>query len=139
TESRNATMRAVVVRSVWPVPRLTDARSSIERVDKKTTDLRHRIALIDEHVALDDLGNGRGFVTFMLDWKHTKDFGGLAPTGREGTSIETALLTIRSRKITRIDVAANSVDLVIYEWERGWALPHNVVPGAIVVGVDRRR
>jgi len=103
---------------------------------KQFTDLGHRIDLIDEHVTLDDPGNGRGFVTFMLDWKHTKDFGGLAPTGREGTSVETVLFTIRNGKITRMDGATNTADLVIYEWQRGWAMPHNVHPPAIV-GVER--
>jgi hypothetical protein len=53
------------------------------------THLGWRIDLVDEHLALDDQGNGRGFITLTLHWKHTKDFGGLAPTGREGTSVET--------------------------------------------------
>ena len=102
------------------------------------TDLGYRIDLIDEHLALDQQGDGRGFITFMLNWKHTKNFGGLVPTGREGTSVETMLLTVRKHKIVRIDVADNTLDLAIYEWERGWAIPHNVRPEPIVVGVDRR-
>jgi len=57
------------------------------------TNLGYRIDLVDEHEALDDRGTGRGFFTFCLNWKHTKDFGGLSPTGREGTSVETLLLT----------------------------------------------
>ena len=36
---------------------------------------------------------------------------GLAPTGREGTSVETLLLTIRAGRIVRIDVADNTLDL----------------------------
>lgn len=48
--------------------------------------LAHQIDLVDEHLALDGEGNGRGFITFTLHWKHTKDFFGLKPTGREGTS-----------------------------------------------------
>jgi hypothetical protein len=102
------------------------------------TDLGYRIDLIDEHLALDQQGDGRGFITFMLNWKHTKNFGGLVPTGREGTSVETMLLTVRKHKIVRIDVADNTLDLAIYEWERGWPIPHNVRPEPIVVGVDRR-
>jgi SnoaL-like polyketide cyclase len=102
------------------------------------TDLGYRIDLIDEHLAVDQQGDGRGFITFMLNWKHTKNFGGLAPTGREGTSVETMLLTIRRHKIVRIDVADNTLDLAIYEWERGWPIPHNVRPEPIVVGIDRR-
>jgi hypothetical protein len=101
------------------------------------TDLGYRIDLVDEHVVLDDTGTGRGFITFCLHWKHTKDFGGLAPTGREGTSVGTALLTILQHRITRIDFADNTLDLAIYEWQRGWPVPHNVHPEPIVTGVDR--
>jgi ketosteroid isomerase-like protein len=100
--------------------------------------LGYKIDLTDEHLALDDSGNGRGFVTFMLHWKHTQDFLGLAPTGREGTSIETMLLTVRAGIVTRIDVASNTPDLVIYEYERGWPMPHNVRPPVLVDGIDRR-
>jgi hypothetical protein len=102
------------------------------------TDLGYRIDLVDEHVALDTQGNGRGFVTFVLHWKHVKNFGGLEPTGREGTSVETMLLTILSGKIVRIDVADLSLDLAIYEWERGWPIPHNVRPEPLTTGIDRR-
>jgi hypothetical protein len=101
-------------------------------------DLAPQIDLVDEHLALDDNGNGRGFITFVLHWKHTQDFGGLAPTGREGTSVETMLLTVEAGQVVQIDVADNSLDLVIYMWERGWPMPHNVRPEAIVEGIDRR-
>jgi hypothetical protein len=100
--------------------------------------LGYRIDLVDEHLALDSAGNGRGFVTCLLHWKHAADFLGLAPTGREGTSIETMIFTIDNRVITRIDVASNTTDLVIYEYERGWPMPHNVRVDPIVTGVDRR-
>jgi hypothetical protein len=102
------------------------------------TDLGYRIDLIDEHLALDESGTGRGFITFCLNWEHTNDFGGFAPTGREGTSVETCLLTIAEHKITRIDVADNTLDLGIYEWQRGWPIPHNIQPEPIVTGIDRR-
>jgi hypothetical protein len=102
------------------------------------TDLAFRIDLVDEHFAVDGNGSGRGFITFTLHWKHTKDLGGLAPTGREGTSVETLLLTIERGQIIRIDVADNTLDLSIYLWERGWAVPHNVRPDPIVEGVHRR-
>jgi hypothetical protein len=102
------------------------------------TDLGYRIDLVDEHLALDDDGDGRGFITFVHHWKHTKDFLGIAPTGREGTSVETMLLTIERNEVVRIDVADNTLDLAIYEWQRGWAVPHNVIPEPLVVGVDRR-
>jgi SnoaL-like polyketide cyclase len=101
------------------------------------TDLAHRIDLVDEHLALGSDGDGRGFITFVLHWKHAKDFGGLAPTGREGTSVETMILTIEAGKVARIDIADNTLDLAIYEWERGWPVPHNVRPEPIVAGLDR--
>jgi SnoaL-like polyketide cyclase len=103
------------------------------------TGLGKRIDLIDEHLALDEQGTGRGFITWCLHWKHDEDFLGMVPTGREGTSIETALFTIVKNKIVRMDVAVNSPDLLIYEWERGWANPHNIHPDPMLVGVDRRQ
>jgi hypothetical protein len=102
------------------------------------TGLGYRIDLVDEHLALDGDGSGRGFITFCLNWKHDKEFLGLAPTGREGTSVETILFTIVSGQIVRMDVADNTLDLGIYEWERGWPCPQNVRPEAIVTGIDRR-
>src|SRR5262249_3897475 len=102
------------------------------------TDLGYRIDLVDEHLALDDHSDGRGFITFCLHWKHVKEFLGLAPTGREGTSVETMILTIHGGQVTRIDVASNTPDLVLYEWERGWPMPHNVRPPVLIAGVDRR-
>jgi ketosteroid isomerase-like protein len=100
--------------------------------------LADRIDLVDEHLALDNQGTGRGFVTFCLDWSHNDDFGGIPPTGRKGTSIESAIFTIVENEIVRMDVADHSVDLALYLWERGWPSSHNVNPEAIVVGVDRR-
>lgn len=105
---------------------------------ERFTNLGYRIDLVDEHMTLDDAGNGRGFITFCLHWKHNEDFGGLAPTGREGTSVETILFTIVGDEIVRMDIADNTLDLAIYEWERGWAVPHNVRPEPIVTGIDRR-
>lgn len=101
--------------------------------------LAHRIDLIDEHLALDANGNGRGFITFNLHWKHSAEFLGVAPTGREGTSIETLLLRIQNNKIVRIDVADNSLDLAFYLWERGLPYAHNWEPKPIIAGVERAR
>jgi hypothetical protein len=101
------------------------------------TQLAYKIDLVDEHLALDAQGDGRGFITFNLHWKHVKDFFGLKPTGREGTSVETLLFRIKAFKIVRIDVADNTADLVVYLWDRGWPLPHNIRPNAIVEGVTR--
>jgi len=92
------------------------------------TGLGYRIDLMDQHLALDQRGKGRGFINFMLHWQHTKDFAGPASTGREGTSEETMLLTIESHKIVGID------DLAIYEWERGCPVPHTARSEGIVVG-----
>ena len=101
--------------------------------------LAYRMDLIDEHLGLDSNGDGRGFITFNLHWKHSAEFLGVAPTGREGTSVETLLLTIRNSKIVRIGVADNSLDLAFYLWERGLPYPHNWEPEPIKTGIDRRR
>jgi hypothetical protein len=48
------------------------------------------------------------------------------------------LLTVEAGVVVRIDVASNTPDLVIYEYQRGWPMPHNIRPPAIIEGVDRR-
>lgn len=101
------------------------------------TALRPRIDLTDEHEAIDADGDGRAFVTFNLNWKHVGPFFGLKPTGREGTSVETLLLTVKGGKVVRVDVADNTLDLALYLWERGWPIPHNVRPEPVVTGIDR--
>ena len=93
------------------------------------TGLGCRIDLMDEHLALDQQGKGRGFITFVLQWRRAKDLAGLAPTGREGTSEETMLLTIDSHKIVGVD------DLAIYEWERGCPVPHNARSEGVGTGL----
>lgn len=100
--------------------------------------LGKRIDLVDEHLALDGQGNGRGFITFNLHWKHDEPFFNVTPTGREGTSVETLLLTIEDNTVTRIDVADNSVDLILYLWQRNWPYPHNINPEPLIAGIDRR-
>jgi hypothetical protein len=102
-------------------------------------ELAWRIDLVDEHLALDAEGNGRGFITFQLNWKHTGVFLGFEPTGREGTSVETLVFTITEHRITRLDVSENTLDLVMYEAELGWPLPEDVEPDILVTGVDRRQ
>jgi hypothetical protein len=47
------------------------------------------------------------------------------------------IFTIENGLITRLDVASNTPDLVIYEYVRGWPMPHNVRIDPIVAGVDR--
>jgi hypothetical protein len=112
-------------------------REVLKQYAKPFTDLGYQIDLVDEHLALDDNGDGRGFITVSLHWKHTRQFNGLSPTGREGTSIETLLLTIRAGKITRLDVADNSYDLLLYQAGRGVPILHNVKLKPLVTGIDR--
>lgn len=100
--------------------------------------LQSRVDLVDEFEAIDAFGNGRAFFTICLYWKHAEVFMGLQPTGREGTSIETMLLTAKDGKVVRWDVADNTVEINIYFWERGWPVPHNVHPEILVKGMDRR-
>ncbi len=100
--------------------------------------LQSRVDLVDEFEAIDPDGNGRAFFTFCLNWKHAEEFMGVKPTGREGTSIETMILTLKNRKVVRWDVADNTVEIDIYFWERGWPIPHNVHPEVLVKGIERR-
>jgi hypothetical protein len=83
--------------------------AALKELARQFADLGCRIRVVDEHLALDGHGGGRGFMT-------------IAPRRREGTSVETMHLTIRDHKIVRIDLACNDV--------RGEPL---------VVGFERRR
>jgi hypothetical protein len=96
------------------------------------TALSPRIDLVDEFD-----GGHRAFVTFCMHWRHVAPFFGIAPTGRQGTSIETLLLTIGDGRIVRLGVADNTLDLAIYLWERGFPQRHNVNVPAIVRGIER--
>ena len=100
--------------------------------------LKSRVDLVDEFEAIDAAGNGRAFFTVCLYWKHEEEFMGMKPTGREGTSIETMILTVKDGKVVRWDVADNTVEINIYFWERGWPVPHNVHPEILVKGLERR-
>lgn len=97
-----------------------------------------RIDLVDEINAVDESGNGRAVATINLNWKHTGDFFGLTPSGREGTSVENLIMTIRDGKVIRLEVADTTLDLVIYMHERGWVFPQNIRPVPLVKGIDRR-
>jgi ketosteroid isomerase-like protein len=97
-----------------------------------------RIDLVDEINAVDATGNGRAVLTFNLNWKHVKPFfGTLQPTGRTGTSVENMIMTVRNGKVTRIEVADTTLDLVMYMHDRGWVFPQNVRPTPIVTGIER--
>lgn len=92
-----------------------------------------RIDLVDE------LSTGdRPFITINLNWKHVKPFFDVKPTGREGTSIETFLLTVKNGRIERFQVLDGTLDLAIYLWERGHPQAHNVHPEPLIKGIERR-
>jgi hypothetical protein len=57
--------------------------------------LAYQIDLVDEHLSPDASGNGRGFVTVNLHWKHAKEFMGLAPTRLRGSMSPTIPSTLR--------------------------------------------
>ncbi|MDM9379871.1 ester cyclase [Chlorogloeopsis sp. ULAP01] len=94
--------------------------------------LKPRIDLVDEFD-----GGDRAFLTVNLNWKHVEPFFDLKPTGREGTSIETFILTIQNGQVTRFGVADNTLDLAIYLWGRGYSMAHNIRPEPIVQGIER--
>ena len=75
------------------------------------TDLGYRVDLVDEHLALDEQGTGRGFITFVLHWKHTKDFGGLAPTraGRGRRSRRSCSRSSRIRSFAWTSLTTRSI------------------------------
>ena len=98
-----------------------------------------RIDLLDEHEALDEDGNGRSFITINLHWKHTGEFYSIPPTGREGTSVETLILTIENNKVTVMGVADMSLDLGIYLHQRGFPIPHNIRPKPIIEGTPPKK
>lgn len=97
-----------------------------------------RIDLVDYINAIDEQGNGRAVMTFNLNWKHVQPFFGvLQPTGRTGTSIENLILTVKNGKVTRMEVADTTLDLVIYMHENGWKFPQNIQPEPIIKGIER--
>jgi hypothetical protein len=91
-----------------------------------------RIDLIDEFN-----GGEHAFLTVNLNWKHVEPFFDIKPTGREGTSLETFILTIKNGQVVRFGVADNTLDLSIYLWERGYPHPHNIHPEPIAQGIER--
>lgn len=101
------------------------------------TALSPRIDLVDEITALDTNKTGRAVVTINLHWQHVGDFFGLAPSGRTGTSIENLIMTVIQGKVTRLEVADTSLDLVLYLHERGWVFPQNIQPVPLIQGIDR--
>jgi SnoaL-like protein len=72
--------------------------AALKALARQFADLGCRIHVVEEHLALDGHGGGRGFMTF-------------APhrSCDHRTSVETMLLTIRDDKIVRIDLVCNGV------------------------------
>ena len=97
----------------------------------------YQIDLVDEHLALDAQGDGRGFITFNLHWKHAREVFGSSRRVARARRSRPCYSPSRRSECTRIHVGDNSLDLVLYMWERGWPHPHNVRPDAVVRGVDR--
>ncbi len=97
-----------------------------------------RIDLVDHINAVNEEGNGRAVLSINLNWQHVETFFGvLQPTGRTGTSIENLIMTIKDGKVTRIEVADTTLDLVIYMHENGWTFPQNIQPEPIIRGIER--
>lgn len=97
-----------------------------------------RIDLVDRIEAIDENGNGRAVITINLIWKHVKPFYNLEPTGRTGTSVENLIMTVRNSKVSRVEVADTTLDLVIYMHEQGWIFPQNIKPEPIIKGIERQ-
>lgn len=96
-----------------------------------------RIDLVDRIEAIDENGNGRAVITINLNWQHVKPFYNLEPTGRTGTSVENLIMTVRDGKVSRVEVADTTLDLVIYMHEQGWIFPQNIKPEPIIKGIER--
>ena len=91
-----------------------------------------RLDLVDEIY-----GVNRATIAVNLNWQHNKEFFGLEPTGRTGTSIEYFVLWIADGKVTRWWVADHTMDLTMYLIrERGMHYPQNFVPEPIIRGIE---
>jgi hypothetical protein len=40
-------------------------------------------------------------------------------------------------RLVRLDVGRNRPDVVLYQWERGWNLAHNIRPEPMFAGIER--
>ena len=119
------------VKANSPAGRDIGGLANLKRFQKSfATAFRPRVDLIDHFVHED-----RGMLTFNLHWKHDGEaFNGVAPTGKSGTSVETALLRIEDGLVTHWDIADNSLDLANYLHDHGMKLPTLVTPPALVKG-----
>jgi hypothetical protein len=91
-----------------------------------------RIDLIEEFN-----GDEKAYLIVTLHWKHVAPFFGITPTGREGSSSELFLLTIKDRKVVKFQVADLTMDLAFYLRDRGVPFIHNVRPVPLIKGEDR--
>lgn len=71
------------------------------------------IELTDEHMAVDQDGDGRGFVTLTLNCKCDQELLDQAPRAYVWTSSETLLLTFESYRLVRIYIAGETLDLAL--------------------------
>lgn len=119
------------VKANSPAGRNIDGLQTLKRFQKAfAIAFRPRVDLIDHYV----LGD-RGLLVFNMHWKHDGGpFSGIAPTGKNGTSVETALLRIENGKVVRWDVADNSLDLANYLHDQGMKLPTFVELPALIKG-----
>ena len=119
------------VKANSPAGRNIQGLQTLKKFQKMfTTAFRPRVDLIDHYV----LGD-RGLLTFNLHWKHDGEpFNGIAPSGKSGTSVETALLRIENGLVTHWDIADNSLDLANYLHDQGMKLPTLVEPPALIKG-----
>ena len=119
------------VKSNSPAGRNIDGIAALKRWNQSFIDaFQPRTDLVDHFVAGD-----RGLVTINLHWRHDRPFNGLAPTGKNGTSVENFLLRIENGLVTRWDVADGSLDLAIYLHDEGLKMPTFVEPAALIRGV----
>lgn len=89
-----------------------------------------RVDLVDHFVSGD-----RGLMTVTLHWTHDRGpIGGIAPTGKSGTSIESFLFRIKDGKVVEWNVADQSLDLAIYLHDQGMKMPTNVTPPVEIKG-----
>jgi hypothetical protein len=119
------------VKANSPAGRNINGLQTLKRFQKAfATAFRPRVDLIDHYVIGD-----RGLLTFNMHWTHDGGaFAGIAPTGKGGTSVETALLRIENGKVVRWDVADNSLDLANYLHDQGMKLPTRVELPALIKG-----
>lgn len=75
--------------------------------------LGFRMRLMDEHLALDCNGDGRGFIAFNLQWERQGERAQPRSEARGSMPFGAFLLTVKGRRIVRIDVADDTLELTL--------------------------